>query len=125
MKIPRFILLSTGLALLLLAVLSLLSRYWIPQYSLLAMCAATAVSFVSTIFAYSITYMGLRQHTRNFIGFMMAGMLAKMLAGMLSVIIVAIQFRSVRNEYIVMFFISYFIFTGFEVYGLMRKLRAN
>ncbi|MCI4670827.1 MAG: hypothetical protein MRZ79_22015 [Bacteroidia bacterium] len=95
------------------------------QRNFAAVVIATLVAFLPTIVAYSITYSGLEKETTAFIGRLLGGMLVKMLIGVLSIVLVALQFREIRDEYVVSYMISYFVFTGFEVYGLMRKLRAN
>ncbi|WNJ21395.1 hypothetical protein [Pontibacter sp. G13] len=95
------------------------------DYSMIAIGLAILVAFVPTIFAYIITYWGLDKDSKRFMGFLLTGMMAKMLVGILSIVLVAIRFSHVRNEYVVAYMVSYFVFTAFEVYGLIRKLRPN
>lgn len=83
------------------------------------------MAFFPTLLAYSITYMGLDKDTSRFVGFLLTGMLGKMLVGVLAIILVALRFREVRNEFVVAYLIGYFVFSAFEVYGLIRKLRPN
>ncbi|GAB4410035.1 MAG: hypothetical protein OHK0039_14140 [Bacteroidia bacterium] len=125
MPISRFILLVTAVALLLLLAAWGMQAVLPGSYSLLAMGCAIAIAYVPTLLAYTLSYMGLDKDTSGFVGFLLTGMLSKMLAGLISVLIVALRFRPVRDEYVVVYIIAYFIFTGFEVYGLIRKLRPT
>ncbi|MEL6628650.1 MAG: hypothetical protein AAFQ83_10920 [Bacteroidota bacterium] len=95
------------------------------QRSFAAIAIAALVAFLPTLVAYTLTYTGLRQETKGFIGFLMGGMLLKMLIGIVFVVIVALQFPEVKVEYVVSYMVAYFTFTGFEVYALMRKLRPK
>ena len=91
----------------------------------LVVLAAILTAYFPTLLAYSLTYMGLDKDTSKFVGFLGAGMLGKMLIGVLAIILVATQFEDLRDPFVVTFIISYFVFTAFEVYGLISKLRAN
>lgn len=121
MKISHFIYITIGIAALLIAAANLLSG----NYSMAGMAAAILLTLSVTIIAYILTFKGLdRKDSGGFTTFLMMGMFCKMIVGLVSVLIVALQFKFMLKEYVFSFFISYFIFTGFEVYGLMRKLRA-
>lgn len=88
------------------------------------MLVAIAIALITTLVAYFINSPNLLKANVNFISAMLAGMGLKMIIGLISIIIVALKFQPVLIEYVVAYIISYFIFTAFEVYGLMRKLRA-
>ncbi|MEO0899324.1 MAG: hypothetical protein AAFY71_23130, partial [Bacteroidota bacterium] len=90
-----------------------------------AVAIASLIAFVPTIIAYSITYPGLEKETSGFMTRLLGGMLIKMLIGVLTIIIVAVNYREVVGEFVVSYLISYFVFTGFEVFALLRKLRPN
>ncbi|MEZ4825987.1 MAG: hypothetical protein R3C61_06795 [Bacteroidia bacterium] len=90
----------------------------------MAVISAILVSFLTGIAAYTLTYNGLQKSTRKFVTFLIMGMLAKMFTGIIIVIVMAVAFRPMIIEYVTSYFLSYFILTAFEVYGLMRKLRA-
>jgi len=94
-------------------------------YPFLVVVAAILTAYLPTLPAYALTYMSLDKDTTHFIGSLGAGMLGKMLLGILAIILVATQFPEMRNPFVVTFIISYFVFTAFEVYGLISKLRAN
>lgn len=122
MPIPRFIaIISTVLIVMLLGAWLLLMG--IDTYSFGAIIVASLVSFFPTLLAYSITYRTLEKSTKQFMQMLMTGMLAKMFVGVICIVIVAVRFPEIRNEYVVAYMITYFMLTGFEVYGLMRKLR--
>lgn len=116
---------ATGIALLLLGLNLGVGYSWMPQFSALAMAIATLVSYLTGIGAYALVYSGLSKDTQQFLGFLVTAMLGKMLIGILTIVVVAVKYKAVRDEYIVVFFISYFIFTAFEVFSLMRKLRPK
>lgn len=88
------------------------------------MFAGILVSFITGAAAYVLSYTGIDKATGQFVTFLMMGMITKMFVGIILVVVMVIQFKPLIKEYVTAYFISYFIFTAFEVYGLMRKLRA-
>ncbi|MEM6764515.1 MAG: hypothetical protein AAF824_04765 [Bacteroidota bacterium] len=124
MSIPRFI----TIILLLMIILTGMG-YLIAQrygYEPLAAVAAISLSGMLAMLAYTLSYKGLeKKETTTFVAYLLSGMLAKMLVGILTVVFIALEYKEVVSEYVVSFFLSYFVFTSFEVYGLMRKLRAK
>ncbi len=88
------------------------------------MLLALLLTFVTTTFAYAINSPNLKKGNKNFVAAMVLGMGSKMILGLISIVNVVLQFNEVLKEYVVVYILSYFIFTGFEVYSLMRKLRA-
>lgn len=103
----------------------LVTRFLAPDYSFVAVLIALITSLLTTWVAYSVTYSGLEKNTNQFVALLLTGMLAKMLVGIIAILVVALRFEPVMPEYVVAYFIGYFLFTGFEVYGLIRKLRPN
>ena len=103
----------------------LLTSTVMPQFSIVAICAAVVVAMVSGMIAYLVVKNKLQAAGKQFMGAIMLGMLVKMAIGLTSVLIVALSFRPVVDEYVTVFFIGYFVFTAFEVYALMRNLRAE
>ena len=124
MKIPQFILFSSLILVLLMALVYLFHTYWIPDTSQMAMLVAIFVSFSTGILAYILNYTGLKAETRRFMAGLVVAMFTKMLVGIFIVVVVAVSYEDMVKEYVITYFFSYFIFTAFEVYGLMRKLRA-
>ena len=124
MSIARFFSLSVLIAVVLTAAAYLVQIIWFEERSFMAMLTAIMVAFVTTLLAYLINYPNLKKPNKNFIAAMMLGMFSKMAFGLISIVIVAIQFKAVLFEYVVCYILSYFVFTAFEVYSLMRKLRA-
>lgn len=88
------------------------------------MSIAILISFITTALAYSINYSNLFKGNRSFMSALVLAMGSKMIIGIISVLVTAVQFTDQIKEYVVAYFLSYFIFTAFEVYSLMRKLRA-
>lgn len=124
MSTARFFYLSLLLAVAQALAAFLVQHFWLPQISFVAMLVALSVTFLTTSAAYAINAPNLKKGNTNFIAAMVLGMGGKMILGLISIVIVVLQFNEVLKEYVVVYILSYFIFTGFEVYSLMRKLRA-
>ena len=124
MSIPRFIILTALATALLIALAFWMTQGWIPQYSPYAMSTAILVSFFTGLIAYILLYINLDKASRLFVTSLAVGTVSKMFIGIVVVLFVAIQYKPVIKEYVVAYFLSYFILTAFEVYGLMTKLRA-
>lgn len=125
MEVKKFVLVLTIVMVVLMAssygMLELLN----PEKSFLAVAIAVLVSYGTTLIAYTATFSGLDKKTNTFISYMLTGMVAKMFAGLITIVVVALRFPEVRNEYVVAFMLAYMVFTSFEVYGLIRKLRPH
>ncbi len=85
---------------------------------------AVFFNLILTGVAYSLTYTGLEKRPTLFMSYLMGAMMIKMLVGILAILIIGIKFREHLATFALSYISSYFAFTGFEVYGLMRKLRA-
>ena len=84
---------------------------------------AIALSAFSGIMAYAIVSNGIDKAVRFFTSYLIGSMLAKMMLGIASIFLVALKFKPFSSAYVLTYFLCYFIFTSFEVYALMRKLR--
>jgi len=89
------------------------------------MASAIGVSLVTGIAAYALANYGLKKRVNQFISSILSAMTVKMLLGILAVVFVAITFPAVVKEYVIMYFFCYFVFTSFEVLGLMRNLGGD
>lgn len=125
MKIPVFIRWVSLIALFCVTMAYIVVTFAWPQFFFPVILIAIMLAYIPTMIAYSLTYTGLEKDTTKFVGFLLTGMLAKMLVGIIAIVVVAVSFKVYRNEFVVTYMASYFIFTGFEVYGLIRKLRPN
>lgn len=125
MKIPVFLRLVSLIAAVLLLLAWLVVSFAWTQFFFPVIMIAILLAYVPTMIAYSLTYTGLEKDTTKFVGFLLTGMLAKMLVGIIAIVVIAVSYKMYRNEFVVTYMVSYFIFTGFEVYGLIRKLRPN
>lgn len=131
MKPAKYIFLSVLIAIVLLAIIIPATLFGMktesgePQYSTVASGAAVIVSWLTGLVAYLIIYRALKKETKKFVGALFGGMLGKLLIGMLAVLLVAYFDRQVTNEFVIVFFTGYFLFTAFEVYALMRNLRPE
>ncbi|MEL6842139.1 MAG: hypothetical protein AAFP02_02905 [Bacteroidota bacterium] len=88
------------------------------------MALAAMVSFVTGALAYMITFQGLDKSTRQFSAMLVLGMFSKLLIGLIGVLVIAVEFKPMLKSYVITYMGTYFVFTAFEVYSLMRKLRA-
>lgn len=88
------------------------------------MIGAILVSYITGSIAYMITFQGLDKGTRQFSAMLVLGMFSKLLIGLIGVLVVAVEFKPMLKSYVLTYMLTYFVFTAFEVYGLMRKLRA-
>ncbi len=124
MRIPLFALL-TGVVTVLLSILTVwLVQNVYPQYNMYSAIGGVVVMFVMTLAAYILSYQGISRNSRQFTMLFLSGMGIKMGIGIISVLIVGLIAKDILSEYVVAFFLSYFVLTTFEVYGLIRKLRA-
>lgn len=125
MEVKKFVLVLTIALVVLLAVSYGMLELLNPEKSFLAVAIAVFVSYGTTLVAYVATFSGLDKKTNTFISYMLTGMVAKMFAGLITIVVVALRFPEVRNEYVAAFMLAYMVFTSFEVYGLIRKLRPH
>lgn len=125
MAVKKFVLVVTIALVVLLAASYGMLQLLDPTKSFLAVAIAVLVSYGTTLIAYVATYSGLDKKTNTFISYMLTGMVAKMFAGLITIVVVALRFPEVRNEYVAAFMLAYMVFTSFEVYGLIRKLRPH
>jgi hypothetical protein len=96
---------------------------WLKPGALPYIYVAIALASISSILAFTIVSGGLAKRIEMFTTYIIGSMLAKMMVGILSITIIALKFKDFSTEYVLSYFFCYFIFTGFEVYALMRKLR--
>lgn len=131
MKPAKYIFLSALLAIVLLAVIVPVTMFLIttdsgePRYSPGASAAGIVVSWLTGLVAYLIINRALKKETKRFVAALFGGMLGKLIIGMLAVLLVAYFDRRIINEFVIVFFTGYFLFTAFEVYALMRNLRPE
>ncbi len=125
MRILPFVLLTAAVAIGLVGLSYAFLHFLAPERSFLASMVAILVSYSTTILAYSVTSSGLHKSTNTFIGLLLMGMVAKMIVGLLTIVVVALRFPALQAEYVGSFMLAYMVFTSFEVFGLIRKLRPH
>lgn len=123
MSLAKYIVWSIVIALTLLLIAIFVVRQN-PSLSQIGINAGIGISWISGLAAYAFIIMGIDKNIKKFFFFLMSGMGAKMIMGILSVLVVALFYKPMQKEYVFSFFISYFIFTAFEVLALVLKLRA-
>ena len=87
--IPRFLLIITGLAIALLGLGYLMLELLAPERSYLAAAVPIIVGYLTTMVAYSVTYSSLNKKTNTFVAALLTGMVAKMFAGLITIVIVS------------------------------------
>lgn len=125
MKIITYIFAALGIAILLAGTGFALTQYALTDYSPIAVVGAVVTGLLLTIFGYAKMSKGLQKPAKDFFKSISIGMFLKLILGLIGVLIVALAFPQVIDEYVIVFFISYLIFTAFEVYTLMRSLRPE
>lgn len=123
MKASRFFLISVLITAVLGGLAYFVVQAMTPPASFNATFIAILVGFFSTLFAFYISNQVLHKSSKLFFSIIFAAMFGKMLIGIITVLIVAFKFSSVKKEYVFAYFFSYFIYTAFEVTVLLRNLR--
>lgn len=98
-------------------------KEWLEDGALPFVYLAICLSGISGIVAYVIVYRGISASIRMFTSYIIGSMMAKMMVGIASTTLIALKFEDFAKEYVLVYFFCYFIFTSFELYSLMRKLR--
>lgn len=121
----KFALISLGGALLFGAIVYLLSPLVFSEQALPFAIVGVFLASFSTIISYAIVSRGLKSRVTAFVQYVMGGMMIKMFLGIISILIVAWKFKEIVTEYVLTYFLCYFIFLAFEVVTLMINLRAE
>lgn len=109
------------------AALLLLSAYLVSRsgtYAFAALAGGVLVAWLPANLAYWAVYARLSDRIPRLMGSIMGSMFGKMLLGIAAIVAVAMLARPQLAAFAVSFLIAYFIFTAFEVYGLMTNLRT-
>jgi hypothetical protein len=86
---------------------------------------AIILSAVSSMVSYAIVAAGIKIRVQRFMSYIMGGMMMKLFVGIASITVVAWKYKENASIYVLTYFVSYIIFTAFEVYTLMRNLRPQ
>jgi F0F1-type ATP synthase assembly protein I len=121
-NVRTFITWAAGIAALLLAAAYLISRS--GAYAFGALAGGLLVGWLPANLAYWAVYARLRDRIPRLMGSIMGSMFGKMILGIAAIVAVAMLARPQLAPFAVSFLVSYFIFTAFEVYGLMTNLRT-
>ena len=125
MKPLHFALISVALALLLAIGGYFILGSYFPDQPPEPLYIAVLVNLVVTLGAYYLTYRGMTLDHRPFMTKLLGGTMIKLIVGILSILLVALLFRPVIRVYALSYMLAYFLFTGFEVFALLRKLRSH
>ncbi len=125
MPVSRFLLLLTALAAIVLGLAYALMVGLEPPRSFPTVAIAVLLAYLGTALAYVVAFPSLDKKTNTFVAAMLTGMVVKMFAGLISIVVVALRFPEVKGEYVAGFLVGYMVFTSFEVFGLIRKLRPH
>ncbi len=92
-------------------------------YNFKIMLIALFLSYISTLGVFILSYNVINKSFKLFMYAVLGSMIAKMALGIFFVILVGIKFKPHILPFVATYFFSYFLFTSFEVWGLMRNLR--
>ncbi len=121
----KFALISLAGALLFGTTVYLLSPVVFSEEALPFAIFGVFLAAFSTIASYALVSRGLKARVQAFVQFVMGGMMIKMFLGIISILIVAWKFKEIVTEYVLTYFLCYFIFLAFEVVTLMTNLRPE
>ena len=125
MSILRFVSICIASAVLLSLIAFLLGESVYPAGAMPFIIGGIGLAAVTTAASYAIVYRGLKIRIQQFTAYIMGGMMIKMFLGIISISVIALNFKDITTHYVLTYFLCYFIFTGFEVVTLMTNLRAE
>lgn len=124
MSLSRFLLLFTGFTLLLGAGANLIEQLdpadtvLIPKFWVVFGTIA-----LLTLIAFMLSWMGIKKGAEVSVFAILGGIVMKLLFCMVFVLVYLLKFKVNDIQFVVNFFSLYFLYTGFEVYCLLRNLR--
>ena len=124
MNLSRFLLLFTGFTLLLGAGANLIEQLN-PQDTVLIpkfWVVFGTIAFL-TLIAFILSWLGIKKGTDVSVFAILGGIVMKLLFCMVFVLVYLLKFKVNDIQFVVNFFSLYFLYTGFEVYCLLRNLR--
>ena len=109
----------------LLAGIAIALPYIFPDVKLIATKFWLAFGFLSvlTLIAYILAFIGAKRNPETAIMAIMGSIVIKMLFSMGFVLIYSLNHKGNQMLFAFNFFSLYLLFTGFEIYGLLRNLR--
>ncbi|MFI5451012.1 hypothetical protein ACHMWN_02555 [Pedobacter sp. UC225_61] len=124
MSLPRFILYYLLYTLLLIGIIVGLT-YAFPNLNLLSNKFWLVFGFIAgiTFIAYIVAYLGIKRNPETGVLAIMGSIAVKMLFSMAFVLIYSLNHKGKDLVFVFNFFSLYLLFTGFEIYGLLRNLR--
>ena len=108
-----------------LAAIAIALPYVFPNVNLLASKFWLIFGFLSvlTIIAYILAFLGIKHNPETGVMAIMGSIILKMLFSMAFVLIYSLNHKGKDLLFAFNFFSLYLLFTGFEIYGLLRNLR--
>ena len=108
-----------------LAGIAIALPYVFPSVNLLAEKFWLVFSFLSvlTLIAYVLAFIGVKRNPETGVMAIMGSIVLKMLFSMAFVLIYSVNHKGKDLLFVFNFFSLYLLFTGFEIYGLLRNLR--
>ena len=124
MSLPRFILYYLLYTLLLIGIIFGLT-YAFPNLHLLSNKFWLVFGFIAgiTFIAYVVAFLGIKRNPETGVLAIMGSIAVKMLFSMAFVLIYSLNHKGKDLVFVFNFFSLYLLFTGFEIYGLLRNLR--
>jgi uncharacterized membrane protein HdeD (DUF308 family) len=78
-----------------------------------------------TGFAHYVSYLGLRHDSENLHAYFFASMGVRMVFSIIAVFVYRYFHTEELVQFVLNFFVLYFIYAGFEIYALLSNLRQN
>lgn len=123
MTISRFATILTILTIILGGIIVACSTSLFAAYNYKVMLIALLLSYASTLGVFIVSYNVLNKSFKLFMYAILGSMMVKMVLGIFFVIFVGIMYKPHTLAFVGTYFFSYFLFTAFEVWGLLRNLR--
>ena len=81
--------------------------------------------YILTVGVYSLSYFGLKKGNQLFMTTAMGSVMLKLFGSIIFIIIMLALGVENKANFVVAFFVFYFLFTAFEIYCLLHNLRAQ
>ena len=109
----------------LLAGIAIALPYIFPDVKLIANKFWLIFAFLSllTLIAYVLAFIGIKHNPETGVMAIMGSIVLKMLFSMVFVLVYNLNHKGKDLLFVFNFFSLYLLFTGFEIYGLLRNLR--
>jgi len=125
MTVPVFVFRLSILALVFAALTYALEAYVCDCYVGGYTWYSLLFTYLLTVAVYSLSYFGLKKGNQLFMTTAMGSVMVKLFASIIFIIILLANGVENKANFVIAFFVYYFLFTAFEIYSLLYNLRAQ